>query len=398
MDSKISGGPQIFDDPNRWLDGEALRRLLELNPLDARAEQRDKLIVPQELRKVPVARLWLILGEFERMRADARAREPVDVLALRLSASGRPGLFDYILKVGAFSVGNAHRAVRLLDFGAESLVFLGEESSGAPVAIKLPFVDFTNLAHLDLDQLLRRRRRLVHEATMLRALAGTALPAFVAEHTGHNPLFPTGIPPSLRDMEQFLVIEYVKGFRVDGLARSLHQQERACCALRLASQFAATFFDLSEAIAAQIGPEAAYTDIKPENALLQDSEIRIVDASSIVSSSKAAEPHSFSVSELYLNPIDYRQWVAGELVPNPCFIVRSVVRAVHSLVANAPLFVAEASPPWPAGALVDLGPTLDALAADLKIEIRRAADASHALLERSACEHGSGPICNTSVG
>lgn len=393
MEAEISNSAQTSTDPNRWLDEEILRRLIELNPIDARAIQFDKIYVPEEIRgKVPLDRLTLILAEFRKLRANAGDHGLVNVLALRLSASGYPDLFDYIVRAGEFSVGNAYRMVRLLDFGAESLVCLGEDIRGAPVAIKTPFLDFTNLAHLDVDQLLRRRQRLVHEAKMLRALTGTALPSFIAAQVTRNPLFPPRIPPFLRDSEQFLIIEYVNGARVDALARFLLQQKRACCALRLAAEFTATFFNLSEVIAARIGSDAAYTDIKPENALLQDSGMRIVDASSIVTNIKT-EPRSFSVSEVYLDPIDHRHWTGGSLVPTPAFIVRSVVRAAHALVDNTPLFVAQASPTWPPNALIDFGPTMDDLAADSKIDLRRATDTSNALLSRLACEHGTGPVC-----
>jgi serine/threonine protein kinase len=393
MDAEMSNDTQNAADPNRWLDDEILRRLIKHNPIDARAQQFDKIYVPKEIRgKVSPDRLALILDELRKMRANAGARGSVNLLALRLSASGRPDLFDYILKVGEISVGSAYRAVRLLDFGAESLVFLGEDIRGAPVAIKVPFLDFTNLARLDVDQLLRRRRRLAHEANMLRTLTGTVLPAFIAEQITQNPLFPPRIPPFLRDSEQFLIIEYVNGARVDALARFLLQQKRGCCALRLAAEFATTFFNLSEIITERIGPDAAYTDIKPENALLQDSGMRIVDASSIVINI-TTEPRSFSVSEVYLDPIDHQHWTAENLVPTPAFIVRSVVRAAHALVANTPLFVAQASPSWPPVALDDFGPTMDGMAADSKIDLRRATDTSNALLNRLVCGHGTGRVC-----
>jgi hypothetical protein len=389
----MSDDTQTTVDPNRWLDEEILTRLIKLNPVKAEGEESDRIVVPVDISgSVPFGRLMLIVGELKRMRARAGARAPVNVLALRLSASGSPDLFDYILRAGEFPVGDSYCAVRLLDFGAESLVFFGEDKGGAPVAIKVPFLDFTNLASLDVEQLQRRRRRLAHEAEMLRALDGTAFPAFIAEQVARNPLFPPRIPPFLRDSEQFLIIEYVNGMGVDVLARLLLRQGRECCTLRLAAEFAATFFNLSEAIAAHIGPDAAYTDIKPENALLQDSGMRIVDASSIVTGVATAPGH-LAVSEVYLDPIDQEHWSAGNLVPTHAFIVRSVVRAAHALVANTPLFVAQPSPPWPPSALGDFGPTMDGLAADAKIDLRRAADTSNALLNRLGCEHGTGRIC-----
>jgi len=381
--------PQNKDDPHRWLDAEILRRLIELNPISSESKDRDKIYVPEEIsRQISVGRLGLLLTEFERIRSRAGSPEKVDVLNLRLSARGYPGLFDYILKAGAFSVGNSHRAVRLLDFGAESLVFFGENRAGVPVAIKIPFLDFTNLGHLAVDQLLRRRRRLVHEGNMLRALEGTAFPRFIASHVGHNFFFPSRIPSFLSDSEQFLVIEYVKGLRVDALARLLHKHNRGCCVLHLAVKFAATFFDLSEEIAVRIGPKSVYTDIKPENALVQETEIRIVDASSIIPGD-LTEPSSFSVSEAYLDPIDHQKWKIGKLVPQPAYVVRSVVRIVRALVANTTLFVGQPSPAWPSDVPVDPASTLNSLATDLKIDLRRAAEVSHALLERLTCQHGA---------
>jgi hypothetical protein len=389
----MSDDNQAATDPNRWLDDEILRQLIKLNPVRSGDKQSDRIFVPKEIRgRVPFDRLMLIVNELKKLKVNADARGAANILALRLSASGRPDLFDYIHKAGEFPLGEAYRAIRLHDFGAESLVFFGEDTSGTPVAIKAPFLDFTNLARLDVDQLLRRRHRLAHEADMLRALNGTAFPSFIAEQVTQNPLFPPRIPPFLRDSEQFLIVEYVEGIRADTLARFLLQQKRECCALRLASEFAMTFFNLSETIAERIGVDAAYTDIKPENVLLQDSGMRIVDASSIVTNI-ATEPRLFSVSEAYLNPIDHQHWAAGCLVPTPAFIVRSVVRAAHALVATTPLFVAQASPSWPPCALADFGPTMDGMAADSQIDLRSAADISNALLNRLACEHGTSRLC-----
>jgi hypothetical protein len=153
-----------------------------------------------------------------------------------------------------------------------------------------------------------------------------------------------------------------------------------------------TFFNLSETITARVGAAAAYTDIKPENALLQDSGMRIVDASSIVTN-PTTEPRSFSVSEVYLDPIDHQRWAAGTLNPTSSYIARSVIRAVHALVANTPLFIAQASPSWPPIALVDFGPTMDNIAANSNIDLCRASDTCSALLNRLACKHGTGRIC-----
>lgn len=396
MKAEMSDNTPATADSSRWLDEEILRRLLEFNQLWAEAEeskQPDRIIVPTDIQgRVSFERLMSIVGELRKARANAQAREPINALALRLSASGSPELFNYIHRAGEFPVGGAYRALRLLDFGAESLVFFGEDKqTGTPVAIKVPFLDFTNLARLDVDQLQRRRRRLAHEAEMLRTLDSTALPAFIAELVSRNPLFPPRVPPFLRDSEQFLIIEYVDGVGVDALARFLLRHERECCALRLAAEFAATFFNLSEVITARIGSHAIYTDIKPENALLQDSGMRIVDASSIVPDATVGLGQ-IPVSEVYLDPADHEQWSAERLIPTPAFIARSVVRAAHALVANTPLLVAQPSPPWPPSALNDFGPTMDGIVANAKIDLRGATDTSNALLNRLACGHGTGRI------
>src|SRR5947209_5075722 len=136
----MSDDIQTVVDPNRWQDEEILQQLIKLNPVREGAAQSDRIFVPDEISgRVPFGRLMLIISELKKMRARTDAWGPVSALALRLSASGSPNLFDYIHRAGAFPVGDAYRAVRLHDFGAESLVFFGEDRSGSPVAIKAPF-------------------------------------------------------------------------------------------------------------------------------------------------------------------------------------------------------------------------------------------------------------------
>jgi hypothetical protein len=383
--------PEPTNDPDAWRDDELLRLLIERYPVGSKVEQLDKIVLPEAIkRQIPSARLWRIVNEFQQLRATASATGAVDVLALRLAASGRPVLLNYIRSIGEFPLTSAHRVTHLIDFGAESLVFAGQNNNGNRVAIKIPFLDFTNLAKLDVEQLLRRRRRLVHEGRMLRAMSDTFFPAFISEYITRNPFFPSRIPPFLRDSEQFLVLEYLNGIRVDAVARILHEQKRECCVLRLTAKFAATFFQLSMEIPKRIELKATYTDIKPENALLQDSELRIVDASSIVFPSMDDEERSFCVSEAYLDPIDHFQWRNGSLALTPALTIRSVVRCAHRLAANMPLLQGQANPPWPMSALSALGPTLDALSSTHDADLGRCADVCQELLHRLTCNHGSG--------
>lgn len=377
---------------NQWTDDEILRRISEVNPIGKRAAGFDKIYVPDYISaNVPKDRLWIIVNKFHKTWIKARPDAALDVLELRLAARGYPKLFNYICQTGPFRVGNQYHTVRLLDFGSESLVFLGEDSEGSSVAIKLPFTDFTDLAHLDLDQLSRRRSRLNHESHMLKVLADTILPAFICKQVANNPLFPQRIPLFLRESEQFLIMEYVEGIRADVLARRLLHEDRACCTLRLTTEFAVTFLELSQAITSRLGPAATYTDIKPENVLVQTSRMRVVDASSIVEDVNN-EPRGFSVSEGYLDPIDHQRWMAGKLIPDNAFILRSVVRAMHALVSSAPLLVGSSSPPWPSDAVIDFVLTVDGLITDSRNDIRLATDICQRLLSRMHCKHGTGPV------
>jgi hypothetical protein len=388
MAKYISNRP-LGGDASGWSDEAILKRLADLNPPPTN-DSFDKIFIPEEIGAwVPHDRLAGIIGELERIRGRAVPATTADVLALRMAAQGRPRLFEYLKKAMPFTASERCSIIRLLDFGAESLVLLGEDTgTGSSIAVKVPFVDFTSLAQLDVQQLLRRRERLAREAETLQALAGTVLPKLVDQWIGHNPLFPSGIPSFVRDQERFLIMEYIPGVRLDVYARSLHQQDRACCALRLAVDFAVAFFDFSAAITTRLGVGMAYTDVKPENVLVDGGTLRVVDASSIAPS--GGEGRALPVSELYLDPVDHEMWTRGQLVADPAFIVRSVIRAVHSLVSNTTLFVAEAPPPWPPNALADLAPTLDALVADPEIDLARAAAASYALLQRLECKHGRG--------
>lgn len=381
---------KMLSKPDHWSDDEILQRIREANPLGKRATNVDKIIVPDEIyANVPIARLWPIINKFQKIWIKARINSAADGLALRLAARGYPKLFDYIRQTGQFPVGDEHHTVRLLDFGTESLVFLGKDSEGSSVAIKVAFVDFTDLAHLDLEQLSRRRNRLNHESQMLNVLADTVLPAFISKQVANNPLFPQRMPLFLRESEQFLIMEYVEGIRADEFTRGLLREERSCCTLRLATEFAVTFFELSQTITSRIGPAAAYTDIKPENVIIQASRMRVVDASSIVEDINVARV--FSVSEGYLDPIDHQRWMVGKLVPDNEFVLRSVVRVMHALVSNEALFVGK-SPSWPSGTLKDFVATFDGLIADSRNDIRFASDICRGLLSRLQCEHGTGVV------
>ncbi|WP_420941216.1 hypothetical protein [Archangium gephyra] len=333
-----------------------------------------------------------ILREVERQRWDGeRSQEIPELLALRMAASGRHALLDHVRRIGSFELGKHYRVLRLFDFGAESLVFLGENrDSGETVIVKVPFVDYTDLAHLDVGQLLRRRHRLVHEAELLRVLESTALPSFVGEYTGCNPMFPAGLPPFLRTQEQFLVMEYIQGTRLDALARELHQQERGCCTMRLAVQFSVVFLRLAAEIGRRLGPMAAYTDIKPENALIQGTDIRIVDAASIAREPAPGVP--LAVSELYLEPVDLVHSREGTLVPDTAFTLRSLSRCMRLLVSNAPMFVGQAAPDWPPFAAWTLGPSIDSLLARSRVTSEEAATALQEALEQLQCAHGNGPF------
>jgi hypothetical protein len=378
------------DDQTKWIDAALLAEIVRLNPHNPGAEPRDKVLIPEHLlRRTTREQLAAVLAEVNRLRPSTGAAEPASVLAVRMGAGGHPGLLDHIQRAGPFMVGGTHRVVHLLDFGAQSLVFLGEDMNRSPVAIKVPFVDYTDLARLDVDRLQRRRQGLLHEAEMLRTFAGTAFPRFIAEHIGQNPLFPPGLPSFLRDNERFLVLERIEGQRVDTYGRVLHRQGRPCCARRLAAQFGVAFLDLAATIIERLGANAAYTDVKPENALLHKSTVRVVDASSIAYDSPSRG--GIAVSELYLDPLDRKRWVRGELLPDAGFTIRCVARCMRVLCSNAPLFVGEQSPPW-SGPEDGLGATVDGLVAYDTPDLRAAADTLRLALSQLQCVHGRGPL------
>jgi len=225
---------------------------------------------------------------------------------------------------------------------------------------------------------------------MLNILADTVLPALISKQIANNPLFPQRLPRFIRESEQFLIMEYVEGLRADDFARRLLREERSCCTFRLATEFAGTLFELSQAINSRLGPAAAYTDIKPENVIVQASRMRVVDASSIVEDINVARV--FSVSEGYLDSIDHQRWMAGKLVPDNAFVLRSVVRAMHALVSNEALFVGKSAPSWPANTLVDFVETFDRLITESRNDIGLARNICRELLSRLECEHGTGAV------
>jgi hypothetical protein len=268
----------------------------------------------------------------------------IDALALRMSARGHSGLLTYIRKIGFFDLSKRIRELEVSDFGSECLLFLARDTdhSGRRVAIKVPFVDYSQPLSIDTDQLSRRRRRFLHEAAVLRKMNGTALPELVDAVIKDNPLFPRGIPPSVRGHEVFVVMQFVRGTRVDLQARQYHRDGRPCCATHLALQFGTAFLLLQQEIAARLGTAWYYTDIKPENAIASD-VVRVVDAASIYSPEDETPPRR---SDLYLSPEDLRRSRSTGLVPDDGYVCRSVARGVQILACNSSAVVGDALPPW----------------------------------------------------
>ncbi|HEY4641690.1 MAG TPA: hypothetical protein VII75_10125 [Thermoanaerobaculia bacterium] len=366
----------------KWLDDELLDELRRINPFVG--EPGERLVLPDALsQEVSPDQLARVLA---RLRKQASGASTQPLLALRLSARKRPHLFSYLQRMGRFAV-ESYRTIRLLDFGSESLIFLSEDISGNLVAIKLPFIDFTDLARIDVQQVRRRRNRLAREAETLARLDRTALPRLIASWQGINPLFPSALPPFLREQERFLALEYLPGARVDACASALRRIGRSCCVTRLAVAFVEAFVDLSLDIQARLGAGVLYTDIKPENGIVQPGGIRIVDASSIVEINAATR--NLPISELYLHPVDHREWLAGRLLPSSGFILRTAVRAARSLVDAGTLFVGEDLPSWPQTVRGDVVDIFDSLASIDDSSLEEASAILGDLMERASCDHGS---------
>lgn len=382
----------MADDIKRWLTPEIVAELMTMRPPSDTDAVTDRLYLPEKIfSQIPPSELRRLLKEVSQLRGNTNQQSAPDWLTLRMIASGRQALLEHIRKTGAFDLGEQYRALRLIDFGAESLIFLGESRiAKEKIAIKLPFVDYTDLAHLDVEQLLRRRQRLRHEAELLHKLRGSVLPAFVREYVGPNPMFPIGLPPFLRTEEQFLIMELIHGTRVDLVVRGFHKQERACCTPRLAVQFAIAFLSLAYDIERSMGPKAVYTDIKPENALVQGTIVRIVDAASIART--AVLGARFVTSELYLDPVDLARFRTGTLVPDIFFTLRSLARCMRLLVSNLPMFVGQPAPEWPPHLVQSLGSVIDALLARPSIAFAEAISDFMAVLGKLQCTHGSGAV------
>ena len=380
-----------INDRTKWLDSELLEEIRRLNPCHEGSVLKEKTIIPEHLiRQITKRQLEMVPVELNRLSSRDDITQPAGLLALRMAARGYGKLFDHIKHVGTFSIGEKYKILNLLDFGSQSLLFSGEDFNQSSIAIKLPFVDYTNLAYLDVDQLKRRRERLVHEAEILKICRGTAFPEFITEQLGPNPFFPLGFPSFLRDNERFLIVEKIDGIRVDSYARTLHCENRLCCARRLAVQFGIAFLAHAAEIVKRIGPYAIYTDIKPENALIKASTIRIVDASSIMTDH--GNESSMAITKLYLDPLDYERQTRGELLPDSAFTIRSVARCMRMLVTNEPLLVGKCSSPWSDDSEGDLGRIVEELLAVESPDLSASVDILRKLLCQLACPHGKGAL------
>ncbi|MBU0551649.1 hypothetical protein KKF91_02625 [Myxococcota bacterium] len=251
-----------------------------------------------------------------------------EALRLRLTAQGLAPLASWIFGRLPEAWGPYLRP-RLLDFGAESLVFEAHDPRrAARVVIKLPFIDYTLGAALDLAALQRRRAALAWEIEVLERL-GAPFPALVDTLTLDNPLLPRSLPPSLR-RERVAVMAHLEGIALAVEARREAQLNAWPDLEALLARFVRASLALAARIEALFGPQALYADLKLENATLCDGEIRFFDASSVVD---LASDAPLKVSPLYLDPVDYGAEVSRPTAAGP-FFRRGLRRCVAVILAG----------------------------------------------------------------
>jgi serine/threonine protein kinase len=319
--------------------------------------------------------------------APAQPQMQLEGINLRMVAEGWARLHLHLQKNTPFDLNEQFRDLALFDYGSESLVLLAKDNkSNKQVVIKVAFCDYTDISGFDLEKLQRRRERLVKEANILTIMKGTALPIFLDLVKSTNPLFPKSFPDFIRSTEVFLLMEPIFGVRVDIQARRFHKLNRVCCAQKLAVDFAIASLALQLEIFKRLG-KSIYTDIKPENALLVDDLIRIVDGSSIM----LAEDEGVSypkVSPLYLEPRDVHSYFDGTLRPDEGYVFRGIARCAQILACNSPAIVGAQLPAWASFILPEIKSAFDMLAtchsASLTDSIGHLTNVKHYLI----CNHG----------
>ena len=263
-------------------------------------------------------------------------------LEIKLAALEMSALLDPLLAMQGLQLGGKYELCYPYDVGGQGILFmarpLGVEDCN--VLAKMPMLEYHRPpAYITSKAIAIARQRIEHEAAILCRFQNTILPTYYDVVYGTNPLHAPEWGPDITEHEVYLIMEFIHG---RGLEQAVGEMHHATdCNYRqlerIALLVAESILDLCE-ILCEDETGFLYSDIRPANVLLTDSEhpVRMIDAGSIIPM-KPTEDAGLDIpfSESYV-PVDvYESYQLGRLVwPDRRFAVCTLGRTLYQVATN----------------------------------------------------------------
>ncbi len=241
-------------------------------------------------------------------------------IARRLESRGQMKLFDQLLKLRGFVLGEGYSLGRLFAVGGEGALFevFSEVDPSLPLVGKIPAVAWHSPINLT-SRVLRLSRAIIdHEASLLETAGSPFLPRFEELLEFENPLLEAARGGLFAELEPCLVMERLRGQDLDVWVCRVHRGGHISRETLRASLDRISIW-LLHALVDLEGRGFLYADLRPGNLRVvgrPDRRIRLLDAGSCVQ--QGASGGRFPHVPSYLPPSLLRAAERGEpLVATP---------------------------------------------------------------------------------
>ncbi|HET6454184.1 MAG TPA: hypothetical protein VFI02_07255 [Armatimonadota bacterium] len=258
----------------------------------------------------------------------------------KLAAHHLQGLFEKLMPIIGTTLNGRWDILGLCDVGGQGLIWAaGDNTDGGKLAIvKMAFLPFHQQVSFGLTEIEAARRRIEHEATILRSFSGTILPQLYGLVYASNPLHLPQRGENVVANEPFIVMEFMQGETLDRRSRALYHHASPlygrleALALLAACELLSFFQSMF-----RNGEGYLYADLRPNNILVSEDTnhpIRLLDAGSVVSAHPQPgriPPHSLA----FLPPDHYADFSKGRhRWPTPSSVIYALGKTLHQVLTN----------------------------------------------------------------
>lgn len=262
------------------------------------------------------------------------------LIRLKLVAQGLGDLYPLLRDLKGLTLGERFVLREIYTVGGQSVLWFTDDLSdpSSPALTRTALLPYHRPAYIKDADINRVRTRIEREASLMEQFAQTSLPRLKGIFHAPNPLHSSERGAEIVEREPYLVMEWIRGWDVAQVARTIHAgivRERTRRLGALAFEIARVFAEFSYTL---LKAGYLYTDLNPKNLLVPRSpsewKIRIVDAGSILPVS--ATPNldiPFTLS--YVPPDFYETTRAGQLRwPTEQFVLYTLGKTLWQILTN----------------------------------------------------------------